>query len=140
LQTSHGNGIGPKFSDDYDRNSYVANELRVHIHWLPSTTNTGNCLWKLEHWVSRRDKAYADGDVVTTSVLAAANGAVKEQITSLVAIDAAGFLDSTCVVFRLYRDGDGATDTFTGVAMAISVDAHIPVYSLGSEEEYGGAA
>jgi hypothetical protein len=32
-----------------------------------------------------------------------------------------------------------ARSVITGVAMAISIDAHIPVYSLGSEEEYGEA-
>ena len=139
FQVPHGNAHGIEFNNSFDRQGYAANEMRLYIHWIPSTTNTGNCLWKLEYWVSNRDTAYADDDVATTSAIDAASGTVTEQVTYLSAIPATGFKDSTCVVCRLYRDGGDITDTFTGVALAVSISAHIQIYKIGSIAENGGS-
>ena len=138
LQTSHGAMIGNKYSDVYERPvDDLRNVLAPHVHWIPSTTNTGNCVWELTSWPSTRGTAYSDDDVQTSTITVAASGVVTEQINGFDDIDASAFKDSTCIVCRLRRLGSDEDDTFTGVALGVSVDFHMPIHRLGSQAEFG---
>jgi len=139
IQMPHMAAQGGKFNGRFDQDE-LENKMDIHVHWMPSTTNTGNCLWQIDHWVSVRGTAYSDDDVVTTQKLVAASGVITETITEIVEIPTSlptNWPDSTCIVCRLSRQGTDVTDTFTGVALGISVDCHMLRYRLGSQDEYG---
>ncbi len=136
IQLPHAAKVGDKFKGYYDPEGLTANEVRLHIHWAPSTNNTGNCRWEITYVIHNVGEATTAA--VTEAVDVAANGVPEqEQINGLVAIDASTLRESSVLSCRLRRLGSHANDTFTGVALGLSVDAHVPIYRFGSEAEYG---
>lgn len=110
-------------------------DLHPHIHWLPSTTNTGNVVWELDYVAMAIDGTM--GAVQTLEVTVAADGtALKHQVDELGTIDGDGLGISSMLICRLTRLGDDAADTFTGIAYAMEFDFHYQMDMLGSRQEY----
>jgi len=107
--------------------------LYPHVHWMPSSTNTGNVLWRMEYaWVSNGSvqPSFTQHDLTV-----AANGvAYKQHIDSWTAISKADSKISDLITIKLYRMG--ASDTFTGDAMLKEFDIHYQVNTIGSREEF----
>jgi len=110
-------------------------DLHPHIHWLPSTTNTGNVVWELDYVAMAIDGTM--GTVQTLEATVAADGtALKHQVDELGAIDGDGLGISSMLICRLTRLGDDAADTFTGIAYAMEFDFHYQMDTIGSRQEY----
>lgn len=109
--------------------------IKMHVHWAPATTNTGDCRWALEY-----NKAIVAGTYAGTTTIYvndAADGTVgKHQIAAFADISMTSDTLSTMIICRLYREGGDAADTFTGAAYFLGVDAHIEFDSMGSQAEY----
>lgn len=108
--------------------------LRPHVHWCPTSTNTGNVVWALEY------TAHSPGDVIgattTTSVTATAPGTnLEHTISSMSEITGTTFKESQILNCRLYRDATDAADTYTGDAALLSFDFHFEVEKLGTTTE-----
>jgi hypothetical protein len=114
----------------------IGSELRPHIHWQPTSTNTGNVLWRMEYkWTNANDTE--SGTWTTIDVLDAGDGTIgKHQIASFAAIDGTGKGLSSILSIKLSRIGGDGTDTYTGVALMKEFDIHYVVDGDGSRQEY----
>jgi len=111
-------------------------EFRLHLHWEQETSN------KIEFQVDYRIQNNGSAKITAwTTVLSDSDndsifpyvGGTMNQLTRLATVDLSGAdvnLSST-VQFRVTR-----TDVTTGDVQAVFVDAHFPIYSLGSREEF----
>lgn len=116
--------------------SYKAGtDIYPHVHWAPSTTNTGNVIWGLEYTIANIGDTIPSETTIT--VTDAADGtALKHQVTSFAAIDGTSCEASTMLICRVYRDGAAGGDTFTGVANLLAVDIHYEKNTLGTATEF----
>ena len=106
-------------------------DMELHIHWSPSTTNAGNCLWAIDYSIANMTATWASPTTVTVPV--AAGGVVrKHQYATLVTIVGTGITKGATIDFRIYRLGYDATDTFTGNAFLHNVGLHYEKNCLGS--------
>jgi hypothetical protein len=104
----------------------------VHIHWSPSSTNTGNALFNFEY--SRANKT--TGTFGTSTVLSATqagSGTInKHQYLTLGTISGTGAKIGDIIVFAFSRLGSDASDTFTGNCFVHSVGIHYQCDTIGS--------
>lgn len=102
--------------------------FELHIHWSPSTTNTGNCYWGIDYSISNMLAVWPAP--TTALVAAAASGVVgTHQYTTMAAITGTGLTKGATIDFRIYRLGNNVLDTFTGSAFLHNVGLH---YIIGS--------
>lgn len=114
---------------DYKEGSNIV----PHVHWCPTSTNTGNVLWQLEYaWINR------DGTIASstlTTVLAASAAVIgREQRVSFPAISGAGKTIGSRFVFTLYRDGSAGTDTYPDAAGVFDFGVHYEIDTIGSRQ------
>jgi len=113
----------------------TSSDVAAHIHWSPSTTNTGNVIWKMKY----RMFAANDTLMVVDSfrVVHPADGiALKHQIDSLGTIAGDSLSLSGIIIGNVARVGGDAADTFTGSAYGLEIDFHYQFDQPGSDEEY----
>lgn len=105
-----------------------------HIHWAPSTTNTGNCRWGLEYSIANDGAAFP---TPTTVYAVSAGAGVVNQHTrvSIATITGTGFTIGTVMAYRIFRDGTNGADTFTGNAFLISAGVHYECDTIGSRQQ-----
>lgn len=110
--------------------------IRPHIHWQPSSTNTGNVVWQLEYkWTNVNDTEASEWTALT--VTTASSGVVgKHQVVSFAEIDGTDKKVSSILVLKLSRIGGNASDTYTGDALLREFDIHYLVDSKGSLMEF----
>jgi len=106
-------------------------DIYPHVHWQPTTTNTGNVLWRLEYrWLNNGETA---GSWTTADLTVAANGtAYTYQIDTWEPFSKANAEISSMLDIKLSRVG--GSDTYTGEALLKEFDIHYPVDSMGSDE------
>ena len=107
--------------------------FEAHLHWVPSTTNTGSIQPCIE--CTKSDIGGTFGSTFTTCGICAADGtAFKQQICELG--DIPGFTGvSGMMNCRLYRDVTGPDD-YTAIAYFLEFDHHYQIDSNGSRQEY----
>ena len=110
-------------------------DLKAHIHWEPSNTNTGNVLWRLSYrWRNDGETAAA---LTNVDILVPAGGtALTLQVNGFAAISKPNALISSMLDMTLTRLGADGTDTFTGTAILKEFDIHYLKDSSGSVSEY----
>ena len=115
----------------------VQNEdLRAHVHWLPTTTNTGTVRWGLEYTIANVNGTFGNTQIIYAED--AADGTVnKHQVKGFTYIDGSGVKDSAMLICRIFRDATHANDTYTGDAALLEVDFHVLLRQHGSDSEYG---
>ena len=110
--------------------------VHPHIHWAPTSTNTGNVLWQLDYQLANINGTFP-GTWTTLQVLDAADGTTdKHQIAELGVIDMTGYTLSCMMCWKLSRIGDDATDTYTADARLFEFDIHFQSDADGSRQEY----
>jgi hypothetical protein len=110
--------------------------IRPHLHWHPTNTNTGNVLWRMEYkWTNVND---VDASTFTTlNSLDAADGtALKHQVAIFGEINGAGKTLSSMIIIKLSRIADDATDTYNADALLREFDIHFQIDSTGSRQEF----
>lgn len=106
-------------------------DLQFHVHWTPTTTNTGDIVWNVEYSVANVGDAFPASAIGSSGPLPASGVIGKHAIASVVTIPGAGLKIGAIVRFRVYRQ-NGGTDTFTGNAFMDSVGIHYKCDSVGS--------
>lgn len=107
--------------------------LSFHVHWAPTTTNTGNIRWGLEYSIASKDEAYPTS--TTIYITQAGSGTVNQhQIIAFADISGTGVGITDVIAFRLFRDGTNGADTFTGNAFLLSCGIHYESDTLGSRQ------
>jgi hypothetical protein len=111
--------------------------LRLHLHWAVQSTTAApntNVVWGLEYAYANPNTAFpsATTTVLVTNGLPATNYHALFSITTVTNIKESGVM-----VGRIYRAATSASDTHTGTAFALSLDAHYPRIRFGSTNEMG---
>ena len=110
-------------------------EIRPHVHWSPTTTGSGNVLWRLEYVLADINGTFP-GTYTAIDALAAAGGVVgAHQIKSFPAIDASEVGLSAIMCWKLSRIGGDATDTYAADARLFEFDIHYEIDTIGSDDE-----
>jgi len=105
-----------------------------HVHWFPTTANSGNVVWKLEYsWANYTDIIPASTTITATD---AAVAQYRHSIAQFPAIVGTGKLISSMLCCRLYRDGGNASDTYGSDAGILEFDFHYEMNTLGSRQQY----
>jgi hypothetical protein len=105
--------------------------LELHVHWSPTTANTGNIRWGVEWTVSGINGTF--GAATTSYITQAGAGIVSHhQAVTIVTIPGTGRKISDVVCFRVFRDGANAADTFTGNAFLHRIAIHYICDTVGS--------
>jgi len=106
--------------------------ITMHVHWMPTTTETGNVRWKIDYkWVNAGD-VYTN-TVTTQSTDGAASGTAWDGTnTDFSTITGTGKTISSHFVFRLYRDPTDVNDTYAADAAVIQIGIHYEKDTNGS--------
>lgn len=111
-------------------------DIRPHIHWMPTNTNEGNVLWRMEYkWTNINDVDAAE--FATLNILTPGHGiALKSQVNGFGSIDGTGKRISSIITLKLSRVGDDGTDTYNADALLKEFDIHFQIDSTGSSHEF----
>lgn len=110
--------------------------LHPHLHWAPTTTDTGGVVWEFEYILASVDETFpaaATSSQVTTAAIGTAD---HHQVTKFDVMEMDGERISAMILCRLTRLGANDADTFTGDAVALEFDFHYQRDSNGSYHEY----
>ena len=103
-----------------------------HVHWSPTTTDTGNVRWVMSYKWTNIDAIDA-GSFTDIEIITAADGtAYKHQKASFPAITGTGKNISSLLVIKLSRTGGAGGDTYGAAALLREMDIHFQIDSFGS--------
>ena len=110
----------------------VGTNFYPHVHWAPTTTNTGTVRWGVEWTYANRDDVTPEvfGATTITYFEQAANGvALSHQLIEIgdPGITLTDCAPDTIILARFFRDATHANDTYTGDALAFNLDAHYQI-------------
>ena len=107
-----------------------------HVHWSPTSTNTGSVLWQIQYKIANVDGVFP-GSWTTIQKLHAGSGVSDtHQIAAFDPITMTGYTLSCMMLVLLSRIGGDGTDTYTAVAKLNEFDIHFQIDGFGSDEEY----
>lgn len=120
----------------------AGSDIHLHIHWTAGTTGlaTQKIRWGLEY-----TKASVNGVFGATTTIYATDPsnppsttptADTHYLTTFDNIAMTGNELSTIVLCRLFRNSSHESDSYTGSAFLISIDAHIEIDSIGSKDVF----
>lgn len=110
--------------------------IRPHIHWSPTSANTGNVKWQMQYKIADINGAFPAGWTTDTVLQAGAGVSDQHQIVSFAPIDMTGLHLSCMLLMLVYRLGSDPADTYTGDAKLNEFDIHFQQNALGSNEEF----
>lgn len=116
-------------------NNYIdGTDLTAFVEWAPSTTNTGDAVWRVTYDFASDSELWGSS---TVSLTVAANGTASARQTSTLGdIDGAALSKGMTGLFKLSRIGGDAADTFTGSAYGISLGLKFRVQGVGHEVQF----
>jgi hypothetical protein len=107
-------------------------DLYPHLHWAPSSADTGNVAWEFEYTIGNVSGTMANA--ATLTLADAGDGTQdKHQLAAFSAISGTGLGISAAILARIMRDGNGGSDTFTGKACLMDLDIHFEKDTVGSD-------
>lgn len=109
-------------------------DLDIHVHWSPTTTNTGNIVWNVEYCVANIDGTFSSTTSAAMTPTAAPGVVGQHVLSEVTTISGEGLTIGAIVLFNVFRQ-NGGTDTFTGNAFLHSVGAHYQLDTAGSRAE-----
>ena len=114
-----------------DHDYKVGSAWYPHVHWMPTTTNTGTVRWGIEWtYAPRTTSPTSFGTTQFTYIEQAATGTAYDHLIAEVSdpgITLANCQPDTVIIARVFRDATHANDTYTGDAAGLFLDAHYQV-------------
>lgn len=110
-------------------------DLVVHVHWFPSTTDTGNVDFEYEYVVHKGNTAL--GNSTKSNIQTAAPGTAKyAKRTNFVTITGTGFKVGDQIIVRFGRDArvTNTNDTFVGDVYIQTLGIHYECDTVGSRQ------
>jgi len=106
--------------------------IEPHIHWQPTSTNTGSVVWRMEYkWTNIN--ATESGSWTTVDITTAADGTTgKHQYASFGAVSGSGKTASSIISFKISRQATNVSDTYTADALYKEFDFHYAKDKLGA--------
>ena len=131
-----------KFLDNATNSVYGAFELphsykegtalEVHVHWSPSSNDTGDCVWKFKSVVENMGSAGAFGALPDMTATQAGGGVpLAHQYASFGSIPGTDRKIGDIIAFELSRP---TGDAYTGGAFLHSIGVHYQSDTLGSRQ------
>jgi hypothetical protein len=115
--------------------SYQLNSiLHPHIHWSPSTNETGNVKWLLEYSWTDINGIFT-GPTTISGIGSTEDNQWKHIYTDFPDISGAGSGMSSMLMCRLYRRPTDSDDTYDGDAAFLEFDFHYIKDTYGSQNE-----
>lgn len=108
-------------------------DLTVHLHWMPSSANTGNLVWAFEYSVANIGSVSGAPTVLPNTSVPAGVAWTHQISTFATTIPGAGLKIQSIIVFRLLRNNTG--NGFTGNAILTSLGAFYQADSMGSNSQ-----
>jgi len=109
-------------------------DIHPHIHWEPTTTDTGNVLWTIAYRWTNIDGTEPGWTFI--NVLDAGDGtAFKHQFIDLPSISGSGKTVSSILSIIVSRSGANSQDTYADDALLKEFDIHYQVDGFGSRTE-----
>jgi len=108
-------------------------DLVPHIHWMPTTTGTGNVKWNIDFWRVNEN----DVPSVATSISAVGTTtgtAWQSRRSDTTSILGPGVTIGNQVAFRLYRTPADVQDTYAADAVVMTFGIHYQIDTLGSRQ------
>ena len=105
-------------------------DIRPHVHWCPTDTDTGAVVWGLEYSWSNIGSVFGNSTLVTATQ--AGSGATHDH--HMIEFDAISATDKThsgILLCRLYRKAADAADTYDNDAALLEIDFHYEIDRLG---------
>jgi hypothetical protein len=123
------------FHEEIPHDWKIGTALQPNLHWAPSTTNAGNCTWKIAWMVKDINAVFSFTASDTLSFVDAGDGtANKQQFFEFGEVSMAGVTDVSAVISGvLIRDAAQGSDTFTGEAIFLDLGFHYQIDALGSK-------
>lgn len=120
---------------------YAGTDLIPHVHWMKTTSATGNVVWELAYkWApigETRDASFTTTTVSSTVAGTPDNDTAGEHlISSFGNLSGTGKDISDHLIFRVSRLGGDAGDTYGSDAELMEFDVHYQKNSLGSKEQF----
>lgn len=112
----------------------AGSSIQPHIHWMPTTTNGGNVLWRMEYKWTNTDDVESSTWTAIDALYSGNWTAWKHQMASFGFIDWTGKTVSSMLVIRISRIGGDVTDTYTASALLREFDIHYEMDTLWSRE------
>jgi hypothetical protein len=105
-------------------------DLEIHLHWSPSSTDTGACVWNFVYSLAAMGTG-AFGTEVTLTMTQAGSGVVRKHqyVSGNALILGANIKIGHIIIFALSRPSG---DAFTGDAFLHSVGCHYQLDRMGS--------
>lgn len=104
-------------------------DLELHLHWSPSTTDTGDCVFNFAYTIAGVNGTFG-AEAVKTFTQAGSGTVNKHQyVSGNTVISGTGLTIGTIIVFALSRP---TGDSFTGDAFLHSVGVHYQIDTIGS--------
>lgn len=116
-------------------------ELHPHVHWMKTTSASGNVVWQLRYKVSKigevTDAAFTTL-TASTPIAATAdqNTAGQHMITAFAPMVIEGLQISDMIICELSRLGPNGSDTYGADARLLEFDIHYEQDAPGSRIEY----
>ena len=105
--------------------------LEVHIHWSPSSTNTGHCSWSVDYTIANMKSLFSAPESMHSNATSTGSGIVNDHIYTTIGLITGTELKIGAIInCRLYITGN--TDSFTGNAFGHSLGIHYEADTLGS--------
>ena len=106
--------------------------IQPHVHWMPTSTNTGNVIWGLEYAVIELAGVLGNSDIVYATQ-AGSGTARQHHRADMTAISMSGIATlSPVITCRIFRNA--AADSYTADAALLEFDFHYEIDTMGSDE------
>ena len=112
-------------------------DLKIHIHWAPSTVGAGNVRWQCEYEVIRTGQVAAITSGTVNVVTSADGTAWEQKAVNIGTITGTDLKIGDQIALRLFRDPNDGSDTYADDAViAFTYGIHYQVDDLGSQQEF----
>ena len=112
--------------------------INFHIHWRPTTANTGDVKWNIEFVWQNVETEFNPSMIQNISVISAASGSAWTSIvTGFDIVSGEGMEVGSQIEIRVYRDPSDIEDTYPDDAVLTSVGIHYQIHSDGTRSFHG---
>lgn len=109
-------------------------DIIPHVHWMPTTANTGNVKWQLEYALFKNNGTVTS-TTTTITVSSSANGLAWEGILAAFSIiSGTNITIGDQLVFRFFRNPTDGADNYGDDAAVNTIGFHFKQNTLGSRQ------
>jgi hypothetical protein len=132
-----GNSTNNMYFEMQMPHSWAGTTIYPHVHWSPTTTNTGTVRWLMEYTWCNVNSTFGASSVFTMDSVVS----VSSQWNNIIAPSGDGITPSasqnaisSIMIGRIYRAGGGTGDTYANAAALLSIDFHFEIDTMGSRD------